>query len=311
MNKPVISVVVPVYGCVGCLEQLCIQLESILESLVERYEIILVDDCSPDNAWSQICRLQERFKSLKGVRLSRNYGQHIAITAGLAESQGDCAVVMDCDLQDPPGLIPELYAKLMEGNDIVLARRVERSHSLFRRVAARTYFKLLSKLTEEEVDGSYGSFSILSRKVINSFLQFKERERHYLFIIRWLGFKITSIDYKHEDRAIGESSYTFRRLMRHAFDGLFFQATVFLQWIVGIGFAFAAFGLGLAIYYMYQYFTQGSVAGWTTVVVLILICTGIILLSLGVMGLYVGKIFNQTKERPLYLIDIISDINNQ
>jgi dolichol-phosphate mannosyltransferase len=300
---PRISVVVPVYGCAGCLEILCTRLQQSLAQLTKHFEIILVDDRSPDNAWSVIADIQLRHPEVKGIRLSRNFGQHIAITAGLTAAQGDYAVVMDCDLQDPPEKITELFSKLGEGYDLVIARRTERNHSAFRLFAAKSYFVLLSQLTEENIDGSYGTFSMLSRKVIDAFLQFGERERHYLFILRWLGFRIGNIDYEHQERTIGQSSYNFKRLIRFAADGIFFQATVFLRWIVTLGLLFATFGAGLAIYYIYQYITHGSLPGWTSLVVIILICTGSILTSLGVIGLYIGKIFDQTKGRPLYLID--------
>jgi glycosyltransferase involved in cell wall biosynthesis len=306
-SSPAISVVVPVYGCVNCLEQLCQQLEASLKTLTDRFEIILVDDRSPDNSWSQLAPLQTQHPEVKGIRLSRNYGQHIAITAGLSAARGDYAVVMDCDLQDPPSLIPELYAKLQEGYDLVLAKRVVRNHSPFRLFAAKAYFKLLSKLTEEPVDGSYGSFSILSRKVIDGFLLFGEKERHYLFILRWLGFRIGSVDYVHQERHIGRSSYTLGRLISHALNGILFQATVLLRWIVSLGFVFALTGMGMAGYYFWRSLFYTALPGWTSLVVLILVCTGAILVSLGIIGLYVGKIFDQAKQRPLYVVDAVSE----
>lgn len=305
VSAPAISVIVPVYGCADCLEQLCQQLEANLSGLTDRFEIILVDDRSPDNAWSQFASLQARHSAVKGIRLSRNYGQHIAITAGLSAARGDYAVVMDCDLQDPPSLIHELYAKLQEGYDLVLAKRVERNHSPFRLFAARTYFKVMSKLTGESVDGSYGSFSILSRKVIDSFLLFGEKERHYLFILRWLGFRIGSVDFVHQERHAGRSSYTLGRLLSHAINGILFQATVLLRWIVSLGFLFAFAGMGMAGYFVWRSFTHNALPGWTSLVVLILVSTGAILISLGVIGLYVGKIFDQAKQRPLYVVDVV------
>lgn len=310
-SAPSISVVIPVYGCIGCLEQLCQQLEPVLDNLTRRYEIILVDDRSPDNSWSQLPSLQARHPSVKGIRLSRNYGQHIAITAGLAEARGDCAVVMDCDLQDPPSLIPLLFAKLQEGYDLALAKRIERNHSAFRVFAAKAYFTLLSKLTGEEVDGSYGSFSILSRKVIDSFLLFDEKERHYLFILRWLGFRIGTVDFAHQERYAGESSYNLSRLLSHALNGMLFQATVLLRWIVSLGFLFALSGLGMAAYLVWRHFSHTSLPGWTSLVVLILISTGVILVSLGIIGLYVGKIFDQAKQRPLYIVDMVREGSQQ
>lgn len=307
LSEPSISVVVPVYGCINCLDALCSQVEAALSPLTKRFEIILVDDRSPDDSWFQFPALQQRFPSVKGVRLSRNFGQHIAITAGLAEAKGDFAVVMDCDLQDPPSLIPALFAKMQEGYDLVLARRVERSHSWFRLLSAKVYFMLMSKLSGEHIDGRHGNFSILSRKVIDGFLRFEEKERHYLFILRWQGFRVGSVDYVHQERHSGKSSYTLSRLLQHAIDGLLFQATILLRWIVSLGFLFALSGVATAAYFVWRNLFHTSLPGWTSLVVLILLSTGAILVSLGIIGLYVGKIFDQAKQRPLYLIDVVLD----
>jgi dolichol-phosphate mannosyltransferase len=305
--NPTISVVVPVYGCLSCLDLLCQQLETSLKTLTDCFEIILVDDRSPDNWWSHLTGLQERYPSVQGVRLSRNYGQQIAITAGLATAKGDYVVVMDCDLQDSPSLIPELYAKLQEGYDLVLAKRVERNHSGFRLLAAKLYFGLLSKLADEPIDGSYGAFSMLSRKVVDSFLLFEEKERHYLFILRWLGFNIGSVDVVHQERHSGKSSYTLSSLIRLALDGVLFQATVMLRWIVSLGFIFAFSGLASAGYFIWQHIYYTTLPGWTSLIVLILVSTGVLLISLGIIGLYVGKIFDQAKQRPLYVVDTVRE----
>lgn len=304
MTNPYISVVVPVYGCADCVEALCERLDQTLQGITSQYEVILVDDRSPDDAWKQILEMKARHAKVRGLRLSRNFGQHIAITAGLEMAKGDYVAVMDCDLQDPPENLPALYAKLQEGYDLVLAKRTSRSHSGFRVWGARLYFALLNRMTNERVDGSYGTFSLLSRKVVDAFLTFRERERHYLFIVRWLGFSMGTLEYAHEERIVGCSSYSLKRLVKHALDGLFFQSTILLRWIVAAGLIFAAGGIILALYYTYRYFTEGAVAGWTSVVVLILICTGAILSCLGVIGQYIGKIFDQAKGRPLYIIDL-------
>ena len=301
------SVIVPVYGCESCLHQLCEQLDDALKILTDHFEIILVDDRSPDNSWISILALQSKFSSIKGIRLSRNYGQQIAITAGLAAARGDYAIVMDCDLQDPPSLIPVLYSKLCEGYDLVIAKRVSRTHSIFRQLGAKLYFKILSKVIEEPIDGSYGSFSILSRKVINSFLLFEERERHYLFILRWLGYRIGSIDYQHQERHSGRSSYNLIKLVKHGISGIFFQSTVILRWSVTTGFVLAFLGVILASYLLWEHLFRTSLPGWTSLIVLILISTGMILISQGMIGLYVGRIFDQAKQRPLYIVDVISE----
>lgn len=303
-----ISVVVPVYGCDACLTELCRRLSQVLSAITERFELILVDDRSPDDSWRTICRLREQYPQVRGLRLSRNFGQQIAITAGLKAAAGDLVVVMDCDLQDPPEKIPEMLAMLDQGgHELVLARRIQRNHSAFRIAAARIYFWLLSRLAEEQINGSYGTFSLLSRKVVDAFLQFSERERHYLFILRWLGFSTGTVDYVHGEREIGRSSYSFGMLVRHALDGMFFQATVLLRWIVMAGLTFAFVGMLAAAVLVYRHFLVASVPGWTSVVVLILLCTGVVLASMGVIGLYIGKIFDQAKFRPLYIVDKIDE----
>jgi len=300
-----ISVVVPVYGCDGCIEELCARLRLALLSIRVSFEIVLVDDRSPDHSWSKIVAVHEHFPELRGIRLSRNFGQHIAITAGLASARGDYVVVMDCDLQDPPERIPELYEKIQEGFDLVLAKRVTRSHSLGRVLGSKAYFALMRRLSKGSFDSSFGTFSILSRKVVREFLRFGERERHYLFVLRWLGFEAGTIEYGHDKRFAGKSSYSLSRLIRHAFDGLFFQSTDLLKWIVTAGLGFSLVGMLSSIYVVLAYFLRGSSPGWTSLFVVILTCTGVILVSLGVVGLYIGKIFEQVKGRPLYSIDVI------
>jgi len=306
-GRPSISVAVPVYKCCGCLEQLCIRLDRVLKTLTDRYEIILVDDRSPDKAWEMIRSLQAAHPALRGIRLSRNFGQQVAITAGIAAAKGDLVVVMDCDLQDPPEMIVDLYEKLHEGYDLVVSRRIQRAHSPFRVLAAKAYFALLGRLSKERIDGSYGSFSLLTRKVVDAYLRFSERERHYIFVLRWLGFRMGSIDYEHRERAAGKSSYSLGALIRHAFDGIFFQSTALLRAIVALGLLFALAGMILAAYLIARQILVGSVPGWTSLAVLILTSTGVILISLGVVGLYIGKIFDQVKARPLYIIDTDSE----
>lgn len=300
-----ISVVVPVYGCADCLENLCSRLSDTLGSLTQKFEIVLVDDCGLDGSWEKIVELQQTNSNLHGVRLSRNYGQHIAISAGLQAAKGEFVVIMDCDLQDPPELIPELFAKITEGYDYVLGIRVERNHSFFRVYGAKLYFSLLGKLTKQSINPGAGSFSILSRKVVDAFNRFTERDRHFLFILRWLGFRAASVDYKHAERLSGKSSYSLSALLKHATDGLFFQTTVFLRWIILAGMLFSMTGIVFAIYLIFQFFLHDIAEGWTSLATLILVSTGALMMSLGVVGLYVGKIFDQTRQRPLYLVDVV------
>ena len=165
----------------------------------------------------------------------------------------------------------------------------------------------MSRLAGESIDPRYGAFSILTRKVVDAFLTFDDKERHYLFILRWLGFEAGSIDYEHQPRHAGESSYNLRQLIRHSVDGLLFQATVLLRWIVSIGLLTAVSGGILAAILVWRYLAVGSLPGWTSLAVLILLTTGVILISLGIVGLYIGRIFDQAKQRPLYVVDVYSE----
>lgn len=300
---PEISVVIPSYGCKDCLTALCARLDNVLRTLVTSFEIVVVDDRSPDNSWPVVEALAAQYPTVRGVRLSRNFGQQIAITAGLEASRGNNVVVMDCDLQDPPERIPDLYHELQKGYDLVMAKRVERTHSTFRVLAAKAYFFLMRKLTGATIDGSYGSFSILSRKVVDAFLLFGERERHYVAILWWLGFNRGTIEYAHAERAAGSSAYGLGRLIRHALSGMFFHTSKFLNWIMYIGLFFTVTSFTTGAYFIYRHFVAGSLPGWTSLVVAVLFSTGLILASIGAVGLYISRIFEMSKGRPLYVVD--------
>lgn len=294
---------VPSYGCLGCLEALCARLDSVLRGLVDTFEVVIVDDRSPDNSWQLVERLAQQYPNVRGIRLSRNFGQQIAITAGLEAAGGRYVVVMDCDLQDPPERIADLYAEIRRGYDLVMARRISRSHSAFRQMGAKLYFGLLSRVTGERLDGAYGAFSMLSRKVVDAFLRFGERERHYVLILRWLGFHVGTIEYEHEERHAGRSSYNLIRLLKHALGGVFFHSGILLTWIMYAGLFFTVCSFILGGYFVFRHVFSTSLPGWTSLVVAILFSTGLILASIGAVGLYVSRIFEMAKTRPLYIVD--------
>ena len=300
-----LSVVVPVYGCRDCLEQLHQRLVKALEPIASSYEMIFVDDRSPDAAWALLEQLARSDPRVRALRLSRNFGQHAAITAGLAASRGDWTVVMDCDLQDPPEAIEALFAKAREGFDLVLARRGQRSHSPVRLFLGRMYFKVLNTVMGTSIDGRYGTFSILNRKVVDAYLSLGERDRHYLFVLHWLGFEQGTMDFDHGARAAGTSSYTMGRLLQHAVSGVFFQTTNLLLYIVYLGFFVAACGVLLAIYLVVLVIVATPPPGYTSAMVLGLLLGGFIIISTGVTGLYIGRVFQQVKGRPLYLVDTV------
>jgi polyisoprenyl-phosphate glycosyltransferase len=301
--RPQISVVIPVYRCTSCLTPLYERLVVALEDLVDEFELVLVDDRGGDGAWETIAELSRRDGRVRGVRLSRNFGQHAAITAGLAAARGDWAVVMDCDLQDPPEEIPRLWAKAAEGYDIVYGRRKSKPTSPGRRLTARLYFKGLNVFAGAGIEGEYGSFSLISRDVIDGFLRFRDQDRHYLLILHWLGFDWAAVDYEPALRYAGQSSYSLSSLLRHGLDGIFFQTTVLLRWIVYLGFLLSTLGGLLALYFTVARVTGSAYPGWTSIAVILLVVSGFIIVSTGITGLYIGKVFEQVKERPLFVVD--------
>lgn len=305
MMRPLVElgVVVPVYGCRECLQALHERLTRVLAALVPSYEILLVDDRSPDQSWVEIEALAAADPHLRAIRLSRNFGQHAAITSGLAHSRARWTVVMDCDLQDPPESIPELLAKAREGYDVVLARRRQRSHSAARQLLARFYFWLVNLVMGTRLDGEYGTFSILSDRVRQAFLRLHERDRHYLFILNWLGFQRTSIEIAHGERLAGRSAYSIRALIRHAVSGVFFQTSSVLVYIVYLGFAFALAGVALALYFLYLFLVATPPPGFTSLIVVMLLIGGVTIMCTGVTGLYIGRVFEQVKDRPLFVVD--------
>ncbi len=297
-----LSVIVPVYGCRGCLRALHRRLSITLASLADSFEIIFIDDRSPDGSWSVLAEIAARDAAVSAFRLSRNFGQDAAITAGLSKSTGRWTVVMDCDLQESPEEIQHLYATAQEGYDIVRTVRRGRRHSLLRGLASRGYrFVML----ERDRRADYSTMSILSRQVVDAFLMLRDRDREYSFALGWLGFSATAIKIDHHERGAGQSSYTPRRLMQVALNGVFFRTTILLRLVVFVGLLIAIGGAGLAAYETYDHFANGdSPPGFATLAVLLLLLSGVIIVTVGVVGLYVGRIFEQVKGRPLYIFDM-------
>jgi dolichol-phosphate mannosyltransferase len=305
MNGDTLSVVVPVYGCAGSLPELVQRVDATLAELVDRWEIILVDDRSPDRSWDAIQDLAAADQHVRGVRLSRNFGQHAAITAGLAEATGDWVAVMDCDLQDPPETLKDLYETALSGFDVVLARRGRRPEGRVLRMVKDFYYRLLGRVLEMEIEPGVGTFSLISRKVVEACLAIGDRDRNYLLILHWLGFSRTVIPIKQAARATGKSSYSRRALIQFAVDGLFFQTTHLLRWIVLAGLGLAAVGGLGAVGLIVAHFVFHPPSGYTSLAVLVLICAGVTIASTGITALYIGRVLEHVKQRPLYVVDAV------
>ncbi len=301
-NRLELSIVIPVYACAGCLVVLHERLTRSVAEITDRYELVFVDDRSLDDGWGVLQRLARTDGHLRALRLSRNFGQHAAITAGLSQARGRWAVVMDCDLQEAPEDIPRLWAAAGEGYDVVRTIRRGRRHPPLKRLASRVYRRLT---LETDTRADYSSLSLISRRVIDAFLRLRDQDREYMIALDWLGFDATTIEIAHADRHDGKSGYTLRQLVKVALDGMFFRSTVLLRVVVLVGFVVALTGLGLAAFEIADYFIEpdSSVPGYTSLAVLLLVLAGFIISSVGVVGLYVGRIFEQVKDRPLFVID--------
>lgn len=302
-----ISVVVPVYGCQTALVELCERLENALITVAHHYEIILVNDASPDHSWETILNLSQENKDIKGINLSRNFGQHHAITAGLDYSKGDWVVVMDCDLQDQPEEIPKLFAKALEGYDVVFGTRVIRQDNWFKQKASQLFYKIYDYLTERTSDYTVANFSISSKKVIEGFRKMREQNRLFPLFIQWMGYKIAYLPIEHDVRKHGKSTYSIKKLITLGTDVLISQSNKPLRFSIQFGFlvSFISFFYGVILFIRY-FFLAEPVQGWTSVMVSIFFVSGLLFFNLGIIGLYIGKIFNETKNRPLYLIQEIT-----
>lgn len=297
-----ISVVIPVYGCRAALPELHRRLVESVTQITEDYEIIFVNDNCPQNSWEVIEDICLQDESVVGIELSRNFGQMKAILAGLDNVTGDWVVVMDCDLQDRPEEIINLYNKAQEGYDVVFARRKERKDGRLKVFLANQFYKVYRYATDVEYDGALCNFSIVKREVIDNFCTMREYHRAYVMYLKWLGYKQTFIDVEHNERFEGKSSYSLKRRVNMAIDLLTSQSDKALRLFVSLGFVMSVIAfltiIGLIIYR----FTADVSVGWTSLIATTVLIGGIIIMVTGVVGIYVGNIFMQTKQRPLYVI---------
>jgi dolichol-phosphate mannosyltransferase len=302
-QKTLISIVVPVYKAESCLHELYRRLVIALETISPDFEIVLVEDCGGDRSWGLIEELSQQDKRVKGIQFSRNFGQHYGITAGLDYCQGDWVVVMDCDLQDRPEEIPRLYAKAQEGFDIVLARRGKRQDSLKKRLTSWLFYQLFSYLADIKYDGETGNFRIMSRKVVESFCQMREQLRFFGGLVQWLGFSTASVDVQHAERHEGQSSYTLAKLWKLATETIIAYSDKPLRLAVRFGFlmAFLAFCYGV-VTLIRGVLHDVPIMGWTSLIVSLYFIGGIIIALLGMIGVYLGKTFDESKKRPLYIV---------
>lgn len=299
-----LSVVVPVYNERSLIDELISRVTLNIISITEDYEIIIVDDGSEDDTWNLIENHARLEKRIKGISFSRNFGHHYAITAGLHNSSGEWVVVMDGDLQDRPEVIPDLYNEARQGFDVVFVSRLNRPENLYYRITQRVFYWILRALSGIDLDSRQANFSIISKKVVEAFKKFPENSRFYGSTIKWLGFKRSFIVADHGSRHSGRPSYTIRKRIRLAIDIVVSFSERPLKFAVGLGIVMSSASLLIALWIIYGRVKWGySVVGWASLISAIGLSAGIILIILGILGIYINEIFKQVKNRPLYVID--------
>ncbi len=299
-----ISVVSPVYRAEKILPELVLRIKNSLDKITDSYEIILVEDCGPDDSWGKIEELAKEYPQIVGIKLSRNFGQHYAITAGLDHAKGEWVVVMDCDLQDQPEEIENLLTKSNEGFDIVLARRYARRDSFFKKFFSKMFYRTLGYLTGSEQDETVANFGIYNRKVIQSIVTMRESIRFFPTMVKWVGFKSTKLNIEHSIREEGKSSYNFKRLMNLALDIILAFSDKPLRLVVKSGLIISSISVFFSFYTIFKYYNGEIIElGYTSLIISLWLLSGFIISTLGIVGLYVGKIFEGVKNRPIYIIN--------
>ncbi|NOU47048.1 MAG: glycosyltransferase family 2 protein [Bacteroidales bacterium] len=301
---PFLTIVSPVYQAELILSELVDRIEVAVVKITNDFEIILVEDCSSDNSWDVIEQIALRNKRVKGIKLSRNFGQHYAITAGLDQSKGEWIVVMDCDLQDQPEEIINLFNKTKEGFDIVLARRIDRKDALAKRLFSKLFYQTLGYLTGSEQDEKVANFGIYRRSVIDAVIGMRESIRYFPTMIKWVGFRSTKLNVDHDERFEGKSAYNLKRLFKLATDIILAYSDKPIRLLIKTGLFISGGSFIIAIVYFVKWL-QGdiSVLGYTSLIISVWLLSGFIIATLGVVGLYVGKTFEGVKNRPIYIIE--------
>ena len=297
-----ISVVSPVYNSATLVKPFTQRVSAVLQQLGLPYEIILVEDGSTDFSWKEIEDVCASDQNIKGILLSRNFGQHYAITAGLDIAKGKWVVVMDSDLQDRPEEIPALYKKALEGNDVVLCRRNQRTDGWIKKVGSKLFYSFLSFITGRKIDHTIANYGIYQRSVIDTIISMRESIRYFPMMVLWVGFKSESITIQHGERGDGKTTYNFKKLVRLALDIVLSYSDKPLEIVALTGGIISLASLLFGIITIIRYFNHSIVVqGYTSLLLSIWFLSGLILATLGIVGLYVGKTFQGIKQRPLYI----------
>jgi polyisoprenyl-phosphate glycosyltransferase len=298
------SILVPAHNEEAVLDECHRRLKEVMESTGEAYEIIFIDDGSRDRTAEILSRLASSDSKVRVISFSRNFGHQVAISAGMDHASGNAVIVIDADLQDPPEVILQMIAKWREGYDVVYGKRGKRAgETALKRATAFLFYRLLRSLTDVDIPADVGDFRLIDRKVCDVMASIRERNRFVRGIISWIGFRQTAVSYAREQRFAGDTKYPFSKMMSFAFDAIisFSYRPLKLASYLGLFTSFGGFIYFAYVMYL-KYFTDRTVQGWTSIIALNLIFNGIVLLILGIMGEYIGRIYDESKGRPYYVV---------
>lgn len=303
--KPLLSIVVPVYNEQEVLDAFYDRVKSVVDSLEElNHELIFVDDGSADNSYQKLRELADQDERVKVLKFSRNFGHQVAITAGIEKATGEAVVVMDADLQDPPEVITKFVKKWQEGFDVVYGVRERRQgESKAKLVTASTFYRLLKMITKIDIPVDVGDFRLMSRRAVEHFKSLRERDRFVRGLVSWIGFKQTGVVYARDSRYAGNTKFPYRKMIKFAFDGITSFSNVPLKVATWLGYltSLLAFLYGVSVFI--QKLAGITVQGWATIMFGMLFLGGVQLICLGIIGEYIARIFNEIKQRPLYILE--------
>jgi len=299
-----VSVVIPCYFSAESLTNLSSKIIESCNPITSNFEIIYVDDGSKDSTWQVISDLSMRDSRIHGIKFSRNFGQHKAIMAGLRESKYEYIVVMDADMQDDPAQIPRLISKAKDsGVEVVMAKRNKKQHNFLKKFGSKLFSKIFSLMTGLRRESEFGNFGVYSRKVINEVKSFGDKDFLLGNLVTWSGFSASYIDVDHNARLHGKSTYSLLALVSLAYSVIISHSNFPLRFIVFLGSVVSSFSFLLAVLVLAAYFFRDETPlGWTSMIITILLSTGLLLISIGIVGLYIGRIFDSTKQRPLFIV---------
>jgi dolichol-phosphate mannosyltransferase len=303
--KPVISIVVPVYNEEKSIRLMYDRLLASISKISSNFEIIYVNDGSRDNSFLELVKLSKEDSRVKYINFSRNFGHQIAVTAGLDKSKGDAVVIIDGDLQDPPEVIPEMYAKHKEGFEVVYGQRLKRKgESFFKKITAKYFYRILKKITSVNIPVDTGDFRLIDRKIVNDLKNMPEQNKFLRGQIAWLGYRQTSVFFERDERKFGETGYPFSKMLKFALDGITGFSDVPLQFVTKTGIFISFISFLIILYAIFSHFVlEKTITGWTSLIISSMFIGGVQLISIGIIGEYISRINKNVQNRPLYIID--------